>query len=91
MRIDKYLKVSRLVKRRSVGKELCDCGKIVVNGKVIKGSYEVKTGDIIEVIFGSRLTKVKVLEAREVVKKEDVGELYELLESRRTEVESNEG
>ena len=91
MRIDKYLKVSRLVKRRSVGKEPCDCGKIVVNGKVIKGSYEVKTGDIIEVIFGSRLTKVKVLEVREVVKKEDVGELYELLESRRTEVESNEG
>lgn len=86
MRIDKFLKVSRLVKRRSVGKELCDSGKIIVNGKVIKGSYEVKVGDIIEVKFGSRLTKVKVLDIRDVIRKEDVGELYELLGIEKVEV-----
>ena len=85
MRLDKFLKVSRLVKRRSIGKELCDSGKIIINGKAIKGSYEVKVGDLIEVIFGSRLTKVKVLDIRDVVRKEDVGELYELIEVKKVE------
>ena len=67
MRIDKYLKTTRLVKRRSVGKELCDNQKIIVNDKFVKGSYEVKIGDLIEIIFGSRKTKVRVLEVQEVV------------------------
>ena len=87
MRIDKYLKTTRLVKRRSVGKELCDNQKIIVNDKFVKGSYEVKVGDLIEIIFGSRKTKVRVLEIKEVVKKEDVGQLYDLLGVEKVEVE----
>jgi len=79
MRIDKYLKITRLVKRRSVGKELCDNHKIVVNDKFVKGSYEVKVDDVIQILFGSRKTIVKVTDIREVVKKEDVGGLYDLL------------
>lgn len=86
MRIDKYLKTTRLVKRRSVGKELCDNQKIIVNDKFVKGSYEVKIGDLIEIIFGSRKTKVRVLEIKEVVKKEDVGQLYDLLGVEKVEV-----
>lgn len=85
MRIDKFLKVSRLAKRRSIGKEFCNSGKIIVNDKAIKGSYEVKIGDLIEVIFDSRLTKIKVLDVREVVRKEDVDELYELIEVKKVE------
>lgn len=87
MRIDKYLKTTRLVKRRSVGKELCDNQKIIVNDKFVKGSYEVKVGDLIEIIFGSRKTKVRVLEIKEVVKKEDVGQLYDLLGVEKVEVD----
>lgn len=79
MRIDKYLKTTRLVKRRSVGKELCDCHKIGVNGKFVKGSYEVKIGDRIEVTFGTRRTVVMVTEIKEAVRKEDVGQLYDLI------------
>ncbi|MDD2370946.1 MAG: S4 domain-containing protein [Firmicutes bacterium] len=79
MRIDKYLKITRLVKRRSVGKELCDSKKIVVNDKFVKGSYEVKIGDVIQIIFGSRKTIVKVADIKEVVKKDDVGFLYDLI------------
>ena len=79
MRIDKYLKTTRLVKRRSVGKELCDNQKIIVNDKFVKGSYEVKVGDVIQILFGSRKTSVKVTDVREVVRKEDVGTLYDLL------------
>lgn len=87
MRIDKYLKTTRLVKRRSVGKELCDNQKILVNDKAVKGSYEVRIGDLVEILFGSRKTRVRVLEVREVVKKEDVGQLYELLGVEKVEVE----
>lgn len=79
MRVDKYLKITRLVKRRSVGKELCDNQKIIVNDKFVKGSYEVKIGDVIQIIFGSRKTSVKVTDVKEVVKKEDVGLLYDLI------------
>ena len=75
------------MKRRSVGKELCDNQKIIVNDKFVKGSYEVKIGDLIEIIFGSRKTKVRVLEIKEVVKKEDVGQLYDLLGVEKVEVE----
>lgn len=79
MRIDKYLKITRLVKRRSVGKELCDSNKIVVNDKFVKGSYEVKVDDIVQILFGSRKTVVKITDIKEVVKKEDIGSLYDLL------------
>ncbi|WP_088370547.1 S4 domain-containing protein [endosymbiont 'TC1' of Trimyema compressum] len=69
MRIDKYLKITRLVKRRSVGKELCDHGKVLVNNKSIKASYEVKIDDQIAIIYGCRKTIVKVTDIKEVVKK----------------------
>lgn len=79
MRIDKFLKITRLVKRRSVGKELCDNQKIIVNDKFVKGSYEVKINDVVQILFGSRKTVVRVTDIKEVVKKEDVGSLYDLL------------
>ena len=79
MRIDKYLKITRLVKRRSVGKELCDHGKVLVNDKSIKASYEVKIGDTIAIIYGRRKTVVTVTDIKKVVKKEDVGILYDLV------------
>ena len=79
MRIDKYLKITRLVKKRSVGKELCDHGKVLVNNKSVKASYEVKINDQIAIIYGCRKTIVKVTDIKEVVKKEDVGILYDLV------------
>lgn len=77
MRLDKYLKVSRLIKRRTVANEACDAGKITVNGKVARASYDVKTGDIIEITLGARSVKVRVTEVKEVVRKEDAVTMYE--------------
>ncbi len=77
MRLDKYLKVSRLIKRRTVANEACDAGKITVNGKVARASYDVKVGDVIEITLGSRSVKVKVTEVKEVVRKEDAATMYE--------------
>ncbi len=77
MRLDKYLKVSRLIKRRTVANEACDAGKISVNGKPARASYDVKSGDIIEITLGSRSVKVRVLEVKEVVRKEDADTMYE--------------
>lgn len=77
MRLDKYLKVSRLIKRRTVANEACDAGKIAVNGKVARASYDVKVGDVIEITLGSRSVKVKVTEVKEVVRKEDAATMYE--------------
>lgn len=79
MRIDKYLKVSRLIKRRSVANEAADAGRVTVNGKAVKPSYNVKAGDIIEIGFGSKTVKVRVLKLSESTKKEDAAEMYELL------------
>lgn len=76
MRLDKYLKVSRLIKRRTVANEACDAGRILVNDKVAKASYDVKVGDIIEIAFGDRSTRVEVLRVEETVRKEDAAELY---------------
>ena len=77
MRIDKFLKVSRLIKRRTVANEACDKERISVNGKVVKASYDVKQGDIIAIQMGERLLKVQVLEAdREHVTKENAPLLY---------------
>lgn len=81
MRIDKYLKVTRLVKRRSVAKDLCDNGRVFVGDRVIKGSYDVKIGDRIKVVYGYRETIVLVTGLKETVRKEDVGELYDLISS----------
>lgn len=76
MRIDKFLKVSRLIKRRSVANEACDTGRVSVNGKVVKASYDVKEGDIIEITLGSRGVKVRVDNIAEHVLKNDASGLY---------------
>ncbi len=79
MRLDKYLKVSRIIKRRTVANEACDAGRIIVNGKAARASYDVKIGDIIEVGLGSRVLKVKVTEVKEFTKKDDASMLYEVV------------
>ena len=77
MRLDKYLKVSRLIKRRTVANEACDAGKITVNDKVARAADDVKVGDVIEITLGSKSVKVKVTEVKEVVRKEDAATMYE--------------
>lgn len=79
MRLDKFLKVSRLIKRRTVANEACDAGRVTVNGKTAKASVSVKQGDIIEIGFGTKSVKVEVLDVQETVKKDDVKELYRYL------------
>lgn len=76
MRLDKYLKVSRLIKRRTVANEACDAGRVTVNGKPAKASVKVKVGDIIEISFGNRQVKVEVLDLQETTKKEEAKELF---------------
>lgn len=80
MRIDKFLKVSRLVKRRTVAKEMAEKGRIKVNDRVVKSSYDVKLGDVIEITYGQRVVKAKVLNIRETTKKAEASELYELID-----------
>lgn len=79
MRIDKFLKVSRLIKRRTVAAEACDGGRVKVNGNVVKPSAKVGIGDEIEIAFGDRLVRVKVLDLKDTTKKDEAAELYELL------------
>ena len=79
MRLDKYLKVSRLIKRRTVANEACDAGRVLVNDKPAKASAQVKAGDTIEIQFGSRNVKVEVLDVKETVRKEEVENLYKYL------------
>ena len=79
MRLDKYLKVSRLIKRRTVANEACDNGRVLLNGKAARASAEVKKGDIIEISFGNRETKVEVLAVEETVRKEEAAELFRYL------------
>ena len=76
MRLDKYLKVSRLIKRRTVANEACDNGRISVNGRVVKASYEVKPGDKIEITMGPRTVSVEVVQVAENVRKDDAGAMY---------------
>ncbi len=76
MRLDKYLKVSRLIKRRTVANEACDNGRISVGGKVVKASYDVKVGDRIEISMGSRTVAVEVLVVAENVRKDDAAAMY---------------
>ncbi len=80
MRLDKYLKVSRIIKRRTIANEACDAGRVIVNGKVARASYDVKTGDIIEITFGLRTVKVQVLSVQETVRKEEASYMYKLIE-----------
>ena len=79
MRLDKYLKVSRLVKRRTVANEACDAGRVMINGKTAKASAEVKVGDVIEIGFGNRSVKAEVLAVQDAVRKEDAQELFRYL------------
>ena len=79
MRLDKFLKVSRIIKRRTVANEACDASHISVNGRVVKASYDVKEGDIVLITFGEKRLKIKVLDVRDVVRKNDASELYEVL------------
>ena len=80
MRLDKFLKVSRLIKRRTVANEACDAGRVTVNGSVAKASVKVKPGDIIEIQFGTKTVKVEVLDIQETTKKEEAKDLFKYLE-----------
>lgn len=79
MRLDKYLKVSRIIKRRTIANEACDSGRVLINEKPAKASTNVKVGDIIEVQFGNRSVKAEVLKIQESTKKEDAGEMFRYL------------
>ena len=80
MRLDKFLKVSRLIKRRTVANEACDSERISVNGKNAKASYDVKVGDVLEITFGQRTLKIKVLTVKDNVAKADASAMYEVVE-----------
>jgi ribosomal 50S subunit-recycling heat shock protein len=79
MRLDKFLKVSRLIKRRTIANEACDAGRVLVNDKPAKASTTVKVNDIIEIGFGSKAVKVQVLDVQETIRKDDAKELYKYL------------
>ena len=79
MRVDKFLKVSRIIKRRTVANEACDAGRVSVNGKVVKASADVKPGDVIEIRFGEKVFKAEILNVAEHVLKNDASELYKVI------------
>ncbi len=79
MRLDKYLKVSRLIKRRSVANEACDAGRVLVGGKPARASYEVKVGDRVDITLGNRNLTVEVLSVQETVSKDDASGLYKVI------------
>lgn len=79
MRLDKYLKVSRLIKRRTVANEACDAGRVLINGKVAKASANVAVGDVIEIGFGTKSVKVEVLDIQETTKKDEAKDLFKYL------------
>lgn len=80
MRLDKFLKVSRIIKRRTVANEACDAEHVAVNGKRAKASYDVKEGDVIEITFGQKTLKARVLNVKEFTTKTDASSLYEIIE-----------
>lgn len=79
MRLDKYLKVSRLIKRRTVANDACDAGRVMVNDKVVKASYDVKVGDVIEIAFGNKSVKARVTMIADSTKKEDAKDMFEYI------------
>ena len=79
MRIDKFLKTSRIIKRRTVANEACDASHVSVNGRTVKASYDVKEGDIVEITFGEKKLKIRVLDVRDIVRKNDASSLYEVV------------
>ena len=80
MRLDKYLKVSRLIKRRTVANEACDAGRVLVGGKVARASYNVKVGDVLEINFGTKTVKAEILNVSETVKKDDAPLMYRIID-----------
>lgn len=82
MRLDKYLKVSRIIKRRTVANEACDAGRVIVNGKVARASYDVKVNDIIELQLGVRAVKARVVSVNEYAKKDEAALMYEIIEEK---------
>ena len=80
MRLDKYLKVSRIIKRRTVANDACDADHVTVNGRRAKASYDVKVGDVLEITFGQRTLKIRVLEVKDTVAKADAAAMYEVIE-----------
>lgn len=80
MRLDKYLKVSRIIKRRTIANEACDAGRVLVNNKVARASYDVKINDIIQVEFGAKTMKFKVISLTEAIKKEDAASMYVMVD-----------
>ena len=82
MRLDKYLKVSRIIKRRTVANEACDAGRVVVNGKIARASYDVKVNDVIELTLGARTVKAGVVSVNEYAKKDEAAMMYEIIEEK---------
>ncbi|MBP1757626.1 MAG: hypothetical protein H6Q62_482 [Firmicutes bacterium] len=80
MRLDKFLKVARVIKRRTIANEVSAAGRVSVNGRVAKPSTDIKPGDIIEIAFGSGLSRIRVLDVKETVRKNEAGQLFEILE-----------
>ena len=80
MRLDKYLKISRIIKRRTVANEACDAGRVSVNGKPVRASYSVKEGDILEIAFGTHTVKAQILNVTEYAKKEEAALMYKILD-----------
>ena len=80
MRLDKYLKVSRIIKRRTVANEACDAGRVLVNGKVARASYDVKVGDVLELQLGARVIRARVVSVNEYAKKDEAAMMYEVIE-----------
>lgn len=79
MRIDKYLKITRIIKRRTIANEACEAGRVLINDKVAKSGTQVKVGDIVEIRFGNNTTKFEVMEVKEHVRKEEVANLYRMM------------
>ena len=88
MRLDKYLKVSRIIKRRTVAKEICEAGRIMVNGHTAKAGHELKIGDTLDIAMGSRRLKVRVAQLKETVRANEADTLYEVLEDIRLKEEN---
>ena len=80
MRLDKYLKVSRIITRRTIANEACDAGRVSVNGRQVRASYDVKLGDILEISFGTRTVKAEVLSVNEVIRKDDAAMMYKIIQ-----------
>ena len=80
MRLDKYLKVSRIIKRRTIANEACDAGRVSVNGRPVRASYDVKLGDILEISYGTRTVKAEDLSVNEVIRKDDAAMMYKIIQ-----------